>query len=238
MPRTDEAIILAGGFGTRLRSLVSDVPKPLAPIGGRPFLAWVLDALVMQGMSRVILATGYMGDRVAETCGQSWRGMKLLYSQEHVPLGTGGAMAMAFKQVHGDACLVLNGDTWLAFDHAKFDEAWRAGNARMAIALAEVTDVSRYGAVEVEQSLVTALVEKGDAGPGYINAGVYAIQRSLLADFPTKESFSFENEVLVPAVKREAVFGYTDTHDFIDIGVPQDYQRAQTLVPVTAGSVR
>lgn len=237
MPRTDEAIILAGGFGTRLRSLVSDVPKPLAPVGGRPFLAWVLDSLAMQGVRRVILATGYMGDRVAEACGRSWRSMELLYSQEHAPLGTGGAIAMAFRQVQGDACLVLNGDTWLAFDYALFDQTWRADNARLAIALAEVPDVSRYGAVEIEENRVTGLVEKGDAVPGYINAGVYAIRRSLLADFPTKESFSFENEVLMPAVKREVVCGYTHTHDFIDIGVPQDYRLAQTLVPSTAGLI-
>lgn len=96
-------------------------------------------------------------------------------------------------------------------------------------------DVSRYGAVEIDQQRVTALVEKGDAGPGYINAGVYAIRRSLLTDFPTKESFSFENEVLVPTVQREAVVGFTQTRDFIDIGVPYDYQLAQTLVPATAG---
>jgi D-glycero-alpha-D-manno-heptose 1-phosphate guanylyltransferase len=237
MKRTDEAIILAGGLGTRLRSVVSDVPKPLAPVGGRPFLAWVLDALAMQGIRRAVLATGFMGDRVANACGQSWRGMELLYSREHAPLGTGGAIAMAFSQVQGDACLVLNGDTWLAFDHAKFDQAWRAGSSRLAIALAEVTDVSRYGAVEVEQSRVTALVEKGAVGPGYINAGVYGIRRSLLADFPAKESFSFESDVLMPTVHREAVFGYTRTHDFVDIGVPQDYQRAQELVPATAGRI-
>lgn len=237
MKRTDEAIILAGGFGTRLRSVVSDVPKPLAPVGGRPFLAWVLDSLAIQGIRRAILATGFMGDRVARTCGQSWQGMELLYSQEREPLGTGGAIAMAFSQVEGEACLVLNGDTWLAFDHAKFDREWRTGNARLAIALAAVPDVSRYGAVEMEKSRVTALVEKGTTGPGHINAGVYGIRRSLLADFPAKESFSFENDVLMPTVRREAVFGYTRTHDFIDIGVPQDYQRAQDLVPATAGRI-
>lgn len=229
MPRTDEAIILAGGFGTRLRSLVSDVPKPLAPVSGRPFLAWVLDALAVQGVRRVILATGYRGDCVTETFGQSWRGMELLYSQEHAPLGTGGAIALAFSQVQGDACIVLNGDTWLAIDHTEFDQAWRSGHARLAVALAEVPDVSRYGAVKIAQQRVTALIEKGDTGPGYINAGVYAIRRSLLAEFPTKESFSFENEILMPTVKREVVFGYTHTKDFIDIGVPQDYRLAQSM---------
>jgi len=236
--RTDEAIILAGGFGTRLRSIVSDVPKPLAPVGGRPFLAWMLDVLAAQGIRRAILATGFMGDRIADACGESWQGMELSYSQENTPLGTGGAIALAFSLVQGDACLVLNGDTWLAFDHAEFDQQWRTGNSRLAIALAHVDDVSRYGAVQVGQHRVTGLAEKGHAGPGYINAGVYGVRRSLLDDFPAQESFSFENAVLVPMVKREPVFGYTKTRDFIDIGVPLDYRRAQQLVPATAGHAR
>ena len=235
MNRTDEAIILAGGFGTRLRTVVSDVPKPLAPVGGRPFLAWMLDSLAAQGIRRTILATGFMGDCIVDACGASWQGMRLVYSQERQPLGTGGAIALAFSWVQGDACLVLNGDTWLVFDHADFDQRWLAGDSRLAIALTEVSDVSRYGAVQVVQDRVTALVEKGLPGSGYINAGIYGIRRSLLADFPAVESFSFENEVLVPAVKRESVFGYTSTRDFIDIGVPLDYQRAQQLVPATTG---
>lgn len=238
MNRTDEAIILAGGFGTRLRSVVSGVPKPLAPVAGRPFLAWMLDSLSAQGIRRVILATGFMGDRVADACGANWQGMQLVYSQEPRPLGTGGAIAFAFSQVKGDACIVLNGDTWLALDYAKFDQEWRACDSRLAIALVEVDDVSRYGAVRLEHDRVTALVEKGHAGLGYINAGVYGIGRSLLSDFPTLESYSFESEVLMPTVKREAVFGYTRTRDFIDIGVPQDYQRAQELVPATAGWIQ
>ncbi|MEO9090910.1 MAG: nucleotidyltransferase family protein [Rhodanobacter sp.] len=233
MSRTDEAIILAGGFGTRLRSVVSDVPKPLAPVAGRPFLAWMLDDLAKQGIRRAILATGFMGDSVVDACGGQWRGMQLEYSQESTPLGTGGAIALAFSRVHGDACLVLNGDTWLAFDCADFDRGWRVSDARLAIALAEVADVSRYGAVQFEHQRVIGLVEKGHVGAGYINAGVYGIRRSLLDDFPARENFSFEHEVLMPAVKREPVFAYTRTRDFVDIGVPQDYARAQQLVPAT-----
>lgn len=233
--RTDEAIILVGGLGTRLRSVVSDVPKPLAPVAGRPFLAWMLDALAAQGIRRVILATGFMADRVVMACGDHWRGMDVLYSQEPKPLGTGGAIAMAFSLVHGDACLVLNGDTWLTYDCADFDRGWRASDARLAVALAEVADVSRYGAVRVECDRVTGLVEKGRVGPGYINAGVYGIRRSLFDDFPATESFSFERDVLMPVVQREAVFAYTRTRDFVDIGVPLDYQHAQQMVPTALG---
>ncbi len=161
--------------------------------------------------------------------------MELMYSQEPKPLGTGGAIVLAFSQVLGDASLVLNGDTWLTFDCADFYRSWRASGARLAVALAEVSDVSRYGAVTVEHNRIIGHVEKELAGPGYINAGVYGIRRSLLGNFPTMENFSFEHEVLVPTVQREAVFGYTQTHGFVDIGVPQDYQRAQQLVPAASG---
>jgi D-glycero-alpha-D-manno-heptose 1-phosphate guanylyltransferase len=228
MPRTDEAIILAGGFGTRLRSIVSDVPKPLAPVGNRPFLAWLLDALAEQGMRRTILATGFMGEEVAAALGIEWRGMRLEYSQEAQPLGTGGAIAQAAGRLQGDAFFVLNGDTWLALDYTAFDRQVGRLGARLGIALASVPDVSRYGAVRVEQGdQVSGFVEKGQAGPGYINAGVYRVDRTLLADFPAVSGFSFETEVLIPLVAREAVAAYTHTKAFIDIGVPEDYQRAQ-----------
>ena len=238
MKRVEEAIILAGGLGTRLRSIVSDVPKPLAPVAGRPFLAWMLDGLVTQGIRRTILATGFRGEDVAAFCGDQWQGMQLVYSQEPTPLGTGGAIALAFSRVKGDASVVLNGDTWLAFDLADFDQAWQTSNTRLGIALAEVADVSRYGSVDVTHERVTGLVEKGHAGAGYINAGVYGIRRTLLDDFPACVNFSFESEVLANTVKHEAVFGYMRTRDFIDIGVPLDYERAQQLVPASSVSPR
>lgn len=228
MANIDEAIVLAGGFGTRLKSLVSDVPKPLAPVGKRPFLAWLLDSLADQGIRRTILATGFMGEKVAAVLGTHWRGMSLEYSQEEQPLGTGGAIAQAAQRLQGDAFFVLNGDTWLLLNYAAFDRQVCALGARLGIALASVPDVSRYGAVRVERDeRIAGFVEKGHAGSGYINAGVYRLNRSLLADFPTSSSFSFEAEVLVPLVTREPVAAFTHTEDFIDIGVPQDYLRAQ-----------
>jgi D-glycero-alpha-D-manno-heptose 1-phosphate guanylyltransferase len=228
MANIDEAIILAGGFGTRLKSVVSDVPKPLAPVGNRPFLAWLLDSLADQGVRRTILATGFMGEKVAAALGTHWRGMSLEYSQEEQPLGTGGAIVRASHRLQGEAFFVLNGDTWLALDYAAFDRQVCVLGARLGIALASVPDVSRYGAVRVERDgQVAGFVEKGHAGPGYINAGVYRLDRELLADFPASSSFSFETEVLVPLVAREPVAAYTHTEAFIDIGVPQDYLRAQ-----------
>ena len=225
----DEVIILAGGFGTRLRGVVDDVPKPLAPVAGRPFLAWLLDTLAGQGLHRAVLATGYLGEQIEAALGPAWRGMQLVYSREPAPLGTGGAIALALKAIDGDGCFVLNGDTWLELDYGAFGRAVADAGARLGVALAKVSDVARYGAVRAGQGRVTGFDEKGASGAGFINAGVYWMRRSLLSPHAPGTPFSFERDVLVPAVSSEPVIGYSDTHGFIDIGVPEDYQRAQQL---------
>ncbi|HEY0198051.1 MAG TPA: nucleotidyltransferase family protein [Rhodanobacter sp.] len=232
MSSSDEAVILAGGFGTRLQSVVSDVPKPLAPIRGRPFVSWLLDAMADQGMRKVVLATGHLGDLIVAALGTQWRGMTLAYSHEREPLGTGGAIAQAARQIQGDAFFVINGDTWLELDYRAFDKTMREVKAPLGMALASVADTSRYGAVNVEQGFVESFVEKGRSGSGYINAGVYRLERKLLPDFPSKPNFSFETEVLLPAASRKVLAAYTQTRDFLDIGVPDDYLRAQENMPM------
>lgn len=226
---TDEAIVLAGGLGTRLRGVVDDVPKPLAPVAGRPFVAWLLDALAQQGMRRVVLATGYLGDRVEDTFGDRWSDVPLVYSRETEPLGTGGAIVLAMQHIAGDGCFVLNGDTWLELVLADLEAAVRQADARLGVALAEVPDIARYGAVHVENGYVTGFIEKGCAGPGFVNAGVYWMRRGLLDGHSPGTAFSFERKVLVPAVAHERVTGFRDTRDFIDIGIPEDFRRAQAL---------
>jgi D-glycero-alpha-D-manno-heptose 1-phosphate guanylyltransferase len=226
---TDEAIVLAGGLGTRLRGVVDDLPKPLAPVAGRPFLAWLLDALATQGLRRVVLATGYRGDQVEAALGPAWHGMTLAYSREPAPLGTGGAIALAAREVAGEAFFVLNGDTWLELDYEAFAHAVAGAGARLGLALAEVPDVSRYGAARLEGTRVTGFDEKGGSGAGFINAGVYWMRRDVLDGQAPGSAFSFERGVLLPAVARETVAGYSRTRGFIDIGVPEDFRRAQDL---------
>lgn len=223
----DEAIVLAGGLGTRLRGMVDDVPKPLAPVAGKPFLAWLLDALAVQRFRHVVLATGYRGEQVEAALGGAWQGMSLEYSREPGPLGTGGAIALAMERITGRACFVLNGDTWLELDYARLDAAARVEDARLTVALAAVPNASRYGAVRVDSGRITGFLEKGQAESGFVNAGVYRLSRSLLDGFSAGSAFSFEHDVLVPAVSRETVIAYTDTRGFIDIGVPEDYRGAQ-----------
>ena len=229
MSGTPEAIVLAGGLGTRLRGVVGDLPKPLAPVAGRPFLAWLLDGLAEQGLERVILATGYGAERIKAALGVTWRGMELAYSRELAPLGTGGAIALAWRMVHGDTCFVLNGDTALTLDYAKFAASARAVDTRLAVALSRVEDASRYGAVQVDRGLVVSFTEKGNAAAGYVNAGVYWMTAALAGEFPEAANFSFEDDVLAPMVTRKSVAAFTHTSNFIDIGVPHDYLRAQTL---------
>ncbi|MEO8364603.1 MAG: D-glycero-beta-D-manno-heptose 1,7-bisphosphate 7-phosphatase [Pseudoxanthomonas sp.] len=223
----DEAIVLAGGRGSRLQSVVSDVPKPLADVAGRPFLAWVLDELAASGISRTILATGYLSSQIESYVGQTWKGMSIAYSVESEPLGTGGAVGQAVRHLHGRAVHVINGDTYLRFVPAVLQAAAQAAGAPMAIALAEVPDVSRYGAVLVGEDKVYGFAEKGGSGPGLVNAGCYFLDEEAIAALPRKAAFSLEQEFIAPMVSAGKIAACRATADFIDIGVPDDYANAQ-----------
>ncbi|GAA5070561.1 sugar phosphate nucleotidyltransferase [Lysobacter panacisoli] len=227
----DEVILLVGGMGTRLRAVVADLPKPLAPIRSRPFLAYQLDAYAAAGMRRAILATGFRAEQIRSAIGSRWSGMEIVYSHEEEPLGTGGAIRQAAGHVLGDGGVHLaNGDTFLRYAPAGLEAATRRADARMGIALARVDDVGRYGAVEVSDGKVSAFREKGGQGEGLINAGSYFITGEGLSRLPADESYSFEERVLLPWALEGQVAAFTDTRDFIDIGVPEDYARAQTVV--------
>ena len=229
MKAADEAIILAGGLGTRLRGVVDGVPKPLAPVAGRPFLAWLLDRLAAGGIRRCILATGYLADSIATEIGARWLDMEIVHSAEVEPLGTGGAIRLASRQLLGDGVHVLNGDTWLEYSPAALQKAATDAGLPMSIALAHVGDVQRYGAVEVENERAIGFLEKGQSGGGWINAGCYFLGPDVLAAWPEGTSFSFETEVLQPRVAAGGVAAFRETSGFIDIGVPSDYARAQVI---------
>lgn len=229
MKPTEEAIILAGGFGTRLRGIVDGVPKPLAPVAGRPFLAWLLDRLAASDIRRCILATGYMAEVIESVVGTRWHGMEVAYSVETEPLGTGGAISLAATRLQGRCVHVLNGDTWLAYSPQALERATRERGATIGMALAKVDDVGRYGAVECDsRGMVAGFREKGEHGAGVINAGCYFLDEAALVALPSQAAFSFEREVLEPSVLAGRVVGIAETAEFIDIGVPEDYRRAQS----------
>lgn len=220
-----EAIVLAGGFGTRLRTVVSDVPKPMAPVAGRPFLCYLLDDLARQGYGHVVLATGYLHETVEEYFGHRYRDLSVDYAQETSPLGTGGAIVNGLQHCAEECVTVLNGDTLFRVSH----DALLHDCGRLSMLLRRVPDAGRYGSVEVdpESGLVTAFREKDpSAGAGLINAGVYRLHRSLLEGFAAGHPFSFEREVL--QALQEPIHGFPMDGYFIDIGVPDDYRRAQT----------
>jgi D-glycero-alpha-D-manno-heptose 1-phosphate guanylyltransferase len=225
-----EAIVLAGGFGTRLRAVVADVPKPMAPVGGRPFLAWVLDHLAVAGFSSIILAVGYRHEAIRSQFGESYRGVFLRYSVETEPLGTGGAIRLASAHVQADDVFVLNGDTYLGLDYRAMFGQHRSANAKLTIAVTKVTEVARYGALDIREGIVQGLHEKGQSGPGWINAGTYVLSRGLRERFPQSGAFSFEREVLVPRVEELMPLAFEASGPFIDIGIPEDYVRASEVL--------
>lgn len=229
----DTAIILAGGFGTRLAAVVSDLPKPMAPIAGRPFLERLLDRLQAQGLHRVVLAVGYKHDIIRAHFGARYRELVVEYSLEPAPLGTGGALRQAFFETGLERAFALNGDTWCDLSLAALDAAHRHAPAEVTLALVRVADAARFGAVELdEHGRVSAFREKTpQAAPGLINAGVYVIERSVFARAPTAARFSFEQELLQAQAGRGSLGGYVvDNALFIDIGVPEDFRRAQHLL--------
>lgn len=222
-----EAIVLAGGFGTRLRQLVADVPKPMAPIAGRPFLEILLGSLARKGFRRVTLSLGFMAEKISDHFGANHAGIDLVYVVEEQPLGTGGGVRLAMEQVTADHVFVFNGDTFLDLESERVEQQWQT-RRRPLIVGREVPDTARYGRLLAQEGRAMGFTEKGVAGPGLINAGCYVLQRQQLASFPAGRPFSLEADFLGPAVARGEFDVFVTSGQFIDIGVPEDYLRAQT----------
>jgi D-glycero-alpha-D-manno-heptose 1-phosphate guanylyltransferase len=228
------AVVLVGGLGTRLRAEVPNVPKCMSPVGGRPFLERVLGRLKSQGVERLILCIGYRGDLIRQHFGSGDRfGVSICYSDDGPrPRGTGGALALALRTIDGpldEHVLTMNGDTWVEFNLAVLREK-HAAKRHLVLVATRVPDVSRFGSLETgRDGAVVAFHEKGSGGPGLINAGVYFGNRSLLQDLlPHDRYCNIETDVL-PALAGQALYAIVNDGGFIDIGVPDDYRRAQTM---------
>ena len=226
-----KAIVLAGGLGTRLARITGEIPKPMAPIGSRPFLEYVLDYLSEQGSEAAVLAVSYRWEVIREHFGAVYRGMPLKYSVEDEPLGTGGAIRQALEFLPDDEVIVLNGDTLFRVDLRSLKNAHRYGMVQLSIALKQVADCGRFGRVEVStQGVITRFLEKSAAGPGWINGGIYMLDRHLFTDFPMPARFSFEKDLIEPNIGRIRPLAFQSDAYFIDMGIPADYERAQSEI--------
>lgn len=221
-----EAIVLAGGFGTRLRQVVPDLPKPMAPIAGRPFLEILLSTLARKGFARIVLSLGFMAEKIIAHFGDCYAGMELAYEVERQPLGTGGAIRAALVRCESDHVFVFNGDTYLDLEVDDLESLWRFSR-HLVIVVREVPDTARFGRVEMNGGRVSAFHEKGVSGAGLINAGCYLMPRYALDGFPLGQNFSLETEYLTKELDRIHFDGFVTHGHFIDIGVPEDFARAQ-----------
>ena len=223
-----EAIVLAGGLGTRLASKLDGIPKAMAPVAGRPFLEILLNQLKRAGCTRALLSVGHLHATIQNHFGASFRGMPLDYVIEDVPLGTGGAIRKALSQALEENVLVLNGDTFLSADYAAMLRFHEDEHGPLTIAITHQPDVARYGGVLIEGKRIVGFQEKGRSGPGFINAGAYVLRRAMPWPPNLSENFSFEVDFLAPQIERLAPAAYEVDGFFLDIGVPEDLDRAQT----------
>jgi len=226
-----EAVILAGGLGTRLYPLTLTVPKPMVPVSDKPFLEYLLNRLLEHGFSRVILSVGYLGKQIESYFGKSWQGLELIYAYEESPLGTGGAIALALSYAQTEHVLVLNGDTFCALDWHGMEAFHNNKKADLTIALKPMTNFDRYGNVEVDSERIVSFDEKQHVISGQINTGVYILNKTLFKTFSMPEKFSFEVDFLQCKLTEVLVAAFMTDSYFIDIGIPEDYQRAQVELP-------
>lgn len=223
-----EAIVLAGGFGTRLAQVVKDMPKPMAPVCGRPFLEYLLDWLTGRGVDRIVLAVGYKKECVMDHFGHDYKGAAIAYSPEDTPLYTGGAAKKAMSMCREKRVFVANGDSWFPVDLLRMRRDAGASGAPVAIAVKRMQRFSRYGNVTIDsEGFITAFNEKRYCEDGFINGGVYDVSRTVLDDYP--EAFSMENDCFPALVLEKKIRAFSDEASFIDIGIPEDYARAQEL---------
>ena len=229
--KTLTAVVLAGGLGTRLRSVVADRPKVLADVCGRPFITYLLDVLAESGVAEVVLATGHMADQIETCLGATYKSMNLRYSCEQERLGTGGAVRLGLPKISNDLVLVMNGDSFCEIDLKAFIAHHQASSFDVSMAVRQVEDTARYGRVEFNadnQVLTFAEKVSGFAGEGWINAGMYLFPKHLVASIPDGKEVSMEREVL-PGLLKQGVGSFQCHGRFIDIGLPETLEEAQTF---------
>lgn len=222
-----EAIVLAGGLGMRLKPVVADLPKSLAPVAGKPFLAYLLDYAKQQGIKKFVFALGYKTEQIEAFVKQYLPEGSYLFSVEEEPLGTGGAIYKACKQVSVSDTIILNADTFFGISFLHLSIIHQLRRAACTLALKPMKSFDRYGVVEIDRQVITGFSEKKYHESGLINGGVYALSTALFLQKTFPPVFSFEKDYLEKEFHKHRVLGMVSDSYFIDIGIPEDYQRAQ-----------
>lgn len=222
-----EAIILAGGLGTRLKSVVKEIPKPMAPVNQLPFLTYLLHYLQQSGVERVVLSVGYKYEVIQEYFGHQYKNIELVYAVEKEPLGTGGGIKLALSKAQSEHVFLLNGDTFFEVDLHALSRQFLASNASLYLSLKEMTNFDRYGVVKFHCSKITGFKDKKYCEHGWINGGVYALKTNLLETVSLPEKFSFEVDFMEKYVQDLRFEAFLSQSYFIDIGIPTDYEKAQ-----------
>lgn len=221
-----EVVILAGGLGTRLKSVISDIPKPMAPVSGFPFLKYIFDYLAEFNVERVILSVGVLHKVIEDFFGKNYKQITIDYSVEDTPLGTGGAIKKALGLCTEENVIILNGDTFFNINLLDFYYRHQSSHADISLALKPMQDFDRYGKVITDDCKVVKFSEKEFCSAGDINGGIYVLKRNILEKL-TDNKFSFEKDILEKKIGCLNIHGYRYSEYFIDIGVPQDYEIAQ-----------
>ncbi len=230
-----EAIILAGGFGTRLKEVITDMPKPMAPVNEIPFLNYLLDFLTYQGITHIVISTGHLSEKITDYYGAIdekalYNGIKISFSHESSPLGTGGAIRLAIEKCVQENVFVLNGDSFFDFDFKDFAFMHKSKKSLFSLALRHVEDASRYGTVACNEiNKVESFKEKnGEKKPGEINAGIYLLNKNeYLKRTEGLKNFSIEKDFFEKQLNEDKLLGFKYDGYFIDIGIPEDYTKAQ-----------
>ena len=223
-----EAIILAGGLGTRLRSAVPDLPKCMAPVNGKPFLSYVVDYFHGQGIEKFIFSLGYKHEIITDYLENHYPLLNKQYSIEDEPLGTGGAIRLACKKATEKTVLVLNGDTLFNIQLSKLSSFHHMCGAHCTLSLKPMKNFDRYGVVELNKDYsIKSFNEKQFYTEGFINGGVYALQAVKFLEEDLPAVFSFEKDYLEKKFTERRIYGVVQDAYFIDIGIPEDFKRAQ-----------
>lgn len=228
----EEAVILAGGFGTRLQKVVKDVPKPMAEVNGKPFLEYIFKYLTNFNLKKVVVSVGYKADIITDYFKTSYEGIKIEYAFEYEPLGTGGGILNALKQCRDEDVLILNGDTFFNVDLFALENFHKQKQSDATLCLKHLQNASRYGHVSLnEENRIIGFAEKQpESKEGWINGGIYLLKKPVIEGLGLQDKFSFEKDFLERYYSSLNFGAFTSDGYFIDIGIPEDYQRVQVEI--------